>query len=315
MEVLTEARVMYTVPVGDTDAMDREVRRILGQSVGVGLPRRSGGGIRRPTYQEDLGSTATAMLLNGYSGVTALGPKGSNSHRAAMDIVVALRKRHGLVGSPLSHNPSRSYPRKPVLPIRLLDSMPDIMEAASQTQPLPGGQVGLLPVANSLGGLVRSHCGLDAKPESGTNLGEILSKGLSVLGIIGVEIEHALLAHPNSVADEIRGRHVCSHSQALLQCSGAIDQAGLTPVAYASTSAAAQALASGELSENSLVIAPSWAAELYGLTQLRSSIGDRSPQDNVTLMAVVGSPDPLGERRSDLTRQSEGLHVMCPTPA
>lgn len=151
--------------------------------------------------------------------------------------------------------------------------------------------VGILPVKNMLGGLV-----LHERDRQKTNLDMIKRTGAQVLGVIDIQVKHCLLGLNEIEPNDLHGRTVHSKDQALLQCSRTIAARGLIVQEALSTCAAAVALARGELGPNALVIAPCAASELYGLSIIEENVSDLPPSENITVVAVVGSSDPRGQR-------------------
>ena len=92
--------------------------------------------------------------------------------------------------------------------------------------------------------------------------------------------------------DELRGRHVYSHPQALAQCSAFIRRWGLVAVPTPSTSEAIVLLAAGEV--EGVAIAGSGRAQLH--PQLK--VAEREVDDlsgSVTRFLIVGAPASFGE--------------------
>jgi prephenate dehydratase/prephenate dehydrogenase len=91
--------------------------------------------------------------------------------------------------------------------------------------------------------------------------------------------------------EELRGRHVYSHPQALAQCSAFIKRWGLVPVPTPSTSEAIAMLAAGEVT--GVAIAGSGRAQ----THAELKVAEREVDDlsgSVTRFLIVGAPDSFG---------------------
>ncbi|HET7059916.1 MAG TPA: prephenate dehydratase domain-containing protein [Candidatus Saccharimonadales bacterium] len=147
--------------------------------------------------------------------------------------------------------------------------------------------VGVLPVANSIGGDV-----LHDPRQLLTNAEAIRRASQQILAAVGLPVKHCLLGR-NIGITELEGGIVHSNPQALRQCAQYICEKGMTAVDTQSTSAAARALANDELPPESMVIAPPLAGELYGLPILDDNIGDKRAEENVTTMALFSRPDIL----------------------
>lgn len=209
------------------------------------------------TYAADL--EVAARWLGRYDAwaIATLGPEGSNSHVVARDIV-----------DNLSETP---------LGIYLCPSFPEILTLSRRT-----GHLGILPLANRVGGAVRHQPG-----EELTNLEAIRQAGSNLLATLGLPIEHCLVSAANVTPEELDGMTVHSHPQALRQCTRYITKWGLKAVAADSTSAAAAALARSELGDRAVAIAPRLAGRLYDLAVISQDIGDQPAVENITTMAVI----------------------------
>ncbi len=146
-------------------------------------------------------------------------------------------------------------------------SFEDALEAVSSGR----ADQAIIPIENSLHGRVADiHFLL---PES----------GLSIVAEHFLRVRHCLIAKPGQVVTE-----AMSHPQALGQCRQWLRAHGIKPVVYADTSAAAAAVAEG-LPEGVAAIAPSLAADLYGLEVREAGIEDA---DNNTTRFVVMRREP-----------------------
>ena len=132
----------------------------------------------------------------------------------------------------------------------------------------------LIPIENSLHGRVADiHFLL---PES----------GLSIVGEHFLRIHHCLMSRESDIAAV---KTVMSHPQALGQCRHWTRKHGIAPINYPDTAGAAAFVADVEES-GVAALAPSIAAELYGLNLLAENIEDA---DHNTTRFVALSNDPL----------------------
>ena len=125
----------------------------------------------------------------------------------------------------------------------------------------------MIPIENSLHGRVADMHHL--LPES----------GLSIVDELFLPIHHQLMAPDDSPV-----REVLSHVQALGQCRHYLRERGIRAISYADTAGAA-ALVAESRERGVAAIAPTLAAELYGLKILARDIED-SP-DNMTRFVVL----------------------------
>ena len=140
-------------------------------------------------------------------------------------------------------------------------------------------QLAMIPIENSLGGRVADIHHL--LPES----------SLYIVGEHFQPVKHCLLAPPGATLEGLKT--VSSHTQALAQCRRLIRELGLTTIVCSDTAGAARELAErGDPSE--AAIASRLAAEVYGLTVVRTRIEDRL--GNTTRFVVMSrrreEPDP-----------------------
>jgi prephenate dehydratase len=120
-------------------------------------------------------------------------------------------------------------------------------------------ELAMLPCENSLAGRVPDIHSL--LPES----------GLHIVGEHFQRVEHCLLGVPGAAVGQIRRAH--SHAVALGQVRGILRELDLEPVVEADTAGAAELVAArGDPAD--AAIASGLAAELYGLTVLRTNVED-----------------------------------------
>jgi prephenate dehydratase len=130
----------------------------------------------------------------------------------------------------------------------------------------------VIPIENSLHGRVADiHFLL---PES----------GLSIVAEHFMPIRHCLMAK----SSDAKLTSAMSHPQALGQCRHYLRSHGITPLAYADTAAAAAFVADND-DAGAAAIAPSIAAEIYGLSIIKDGIED---DDRNTTRFVVLSREP-----------------------
>jgi prephenate dehydratase len=301
MEILREMTAPLIAPQGNIE-MSQAVRYYLGQPLGYHRSWPVYEEAQHPPYKEDLKQIGTAMHERGYLGTCALGPEGSNSHILAMDIETALderhQKRHWELEQQYRHDAvlanHPAYKRR--ITHSLVGDMSDVIAVAASKQPIYG-RVGILPIANTLGGMVSHEPGV-------TNLTKILELRLRVLGVVDMAIKNCLLAGSPIDLDDLEGRYVYSHPSVLAQCQEYIERSGLNPRPDKSTSMAAARLKKGELGTESLVIGTSLASELYGLELVAEDIGNVSADQNITVMAVIAELDPHDSRIVALQRRT-----------
>ncbi|MBI4032874.1 hypothetical protein HY374_04165 [Candidatus Berkelbacteria bacterium] len=135
---------------------------------------------------------------------------------------------------------------------------------------------GIVPLQNSLGGMVRDTVQTLARYEC------------QVETMLPVRVEQSLLVRLGVTIDEITA--VVSHPQALAQCQGYLDRALPTVVRqrYADTALAARDLAQGKLPPTTAVLAPARAAVIYGLTVVAEAIQDSAT--NTTTFLLIRPP-------------------------
>lgn len=131
----------------------------------------------------------------------------------------------------------------------------------------------LIPVENSVVGVVEPAASL------------VEASHLPVLSEVWRPIRMALMAIPEARLSDIRT--VESHPVALRQCAGNLKGLGLAMVEAFDTAGAARAVAeAGDRSRAAL--APTAAAEIYGLSILRNDLQDSA--DNRTRFVLLSRP-------------------------
>lgn len=120
----------------------------------------------------------------------------------------------------------------------------------------------IFPIENSNGGIV-----LEA-------VHAMASHRFVIEKIFELDVHHHLLVRPGTTSSHIT--NITSHDQALKQCRMYLKRVWpeVDINEYEDTAAAAKALANGELSETTAVIASRRAAEIYDLEILNESIQD-----------------------------------------
>jgi len=132
----------------------------------------------------------------------------------------------------------------------------------------------VLPIANSLGGLVRRSF-------------EVLGRhSFEPHGQITLPIRHCLLARPGVEASAVT--LVASHPQAFLQCGDFLRSRlpGVEARPWSDTASAARDLARGVLPPTAAVLASQRAARRFGLAVLAEGVQDA--RDNRTTFLVFG---------------------------
>lgn len=151
---------------------------------------------------------------------------------------------------------TRCYARQPQIEFAPCASILDVLQSVA----LGRVEIGVVPIENSLEGSV-----------SMTLDGLLLHPDLYVNSEIALPISHDLVACAGARIDKIH--YVWSHPQALAQCRKYIHQLSATTQPFASTAAAAQAVAEANRMDVG-AIATSWAAKLFGLCTLETGIQD-----------------------------------------
>lgn len=123
-------------------------------------------------------------------------------------------------------------------------------------------EIGVFPVHNSIGGIVR-----EALPAMAAHVFEIKD-------VVEIDVRHFLMVLEGTKEEEIAS--IASHPQALAQCRLYLKtkwpEASLAE--YGDTAKAAQDLKAGVLPKETAVIAPRAAADLYDLDILGENIQD-----------------------------------------
>jgi prephenate dehydratase len=138
---------------------------------------------------------------------------------------------------------------------------------------------GLLPVENSIGGSIHRVYDL------------FLEHDLPIVAETELQVVHHLVALPGTELSGIR--RVCSHPQALAQCESFLRSLpDVEIVATYDTAGSARMIREQNLRDTAAV-ASARAAEIFGLTVLRSGIQDY--RDNITRFLLISrDPQPLG---------------------
>ncbi|MCL4804670.1 MAG: prephenate dehydratase [Anaerolineae bacterium] len=134
-------------------------------------------------------------------------------------------------------------------------------------------QYGLLPVENSLAGMVIPAYDL------------LVDYDLHIQAEVILRVEHCLMAPPGTMLADVRRAR--SHHQALMQCEQTLRRMGLDQVDYYDTAGAARDLAAAP-EPGTAAIASALAAETYGLDILTRHVEDE--EFNFTRFFVLG-PD------------------------
>lgn len=136
--------------------------------------------------------------------------------------------------------------------------------------------LGIFPVVNSRGGLVRMAFDAMGKYD------------FEVIGELWFEVFQCLHVLPGTKREEIT--QIASHPQALAQCDRYIrnnfPEAKL--VEWDDTAKAAKDLSEGKWDKHTAVIGPARSAQIYGLETLESGIQDNHP--NLTTFIIIKAP-------------------------
>ncbi|MEP7246933.1 MAG: prephenate dehydratase [Gammaproteobacteria bacterium] len=143
---------------------------------------------------------------------------------------------------------------------------------------------GIVPIENSTEGTVNN------------TLDRFLNSPLKICGEVELRIHHFLMGNVPSL-DRIE--RICSHSQALAQCRGWLDE-NLPDVERISVSSNAEGARRARDEKGTAAIAGDTAAVVYSLKLLASEIEDRP--DNTTRFLVLGRKlfSPSGDDRTTL---------------
>ena len=127
-------------------------------------------------------------------------------------------------------------------------------------------------------------------------LDRFLATALHICGEVELHIHHCLMGKMDSLERVVR---VCSHSQALAQCRGWINE-HLPEVERVAVTSNAEGARRARDEQGTAAIAGETAAEVYGLKLLAREIEDRS--DNTTRFLVLGRKilRPSGSDRTTL---------------
>ena len=133
----------------------------------------------------------------------------------------------------------------------------------------------MIPIENSVAGRV-------------ADIHHLLPRAqLFITGEHFLRVRHQLMALPNATLASIK--QVYSHTQALGQCRTTLRKLGLTPVPEADTAGSAR-LVSESADPSIAAIASSLAAEIYGLTILKSDVEDEA-HNTTRFVILAGEPD------------------------
>ena len=138
---------------------------------------------------------------------------------------------------------------------------------------------GLLPVENSTGGSIHRNYDL------------LLEHDLPIVAETELQVVHHLVALPGTDLGQIR--RVCSHPQALAQCEAFLR--GLPDIEIVATydTAGSARLIRDQALRDTAAVASARAAEIFGLSILRSAIQDY--RDNITrFLLIARDAHPLG---------------------
>lgn len=133
--------------------------------------------------------------------------------------------------------------------------------------------LGIFPVVNSRGGLVRPA--FDA-------MGNYLFK---VIDELWMEVHQCIMVLPDIKKKDVK--KIVTHSQAIAQCERYIRREfpGVELVEWADTAKAAKDLSAGKIGAESAAIAPARSAQIYNLKIIDKGIQDNHP--NLTTFIVV----------------------------
>jgi arogenate/prephenate dehydratase len=143
---------------------------------------------------------------------------------------------------------------------------------------------GVLPIENSIGGSIHRNFDL------------LLEHQLPIVGELELPVVHHLLVLPGVTLDRVK--RIYSHPQALAQCDRFLRTlTGVEVVATYDTAGSAKLVADQQL-RDAAAIASARAAEVFGLTPIKSAIQDF--EHNVTRFLVIGR-QPLPDAAPDKT--------------
>lgn len=147
--------------------------------------------------------------------------------------------------------------------------MEGVLKAVNENK----AEIGIFPVVNSRGGLVKP-----AFKAMG-------NYKFNYFDEVWLEVQQCLMKKPNSDINKIT--QIVSHSQALAQCGRYLDSnyPKAKRIEWQDTALAAKDLSENSLPENSLVIAPARAGKIYGLEIIETGIQDT--RLNLTTFIVI----------------------------
>lgn len=152
----------------------------------------------------------------------------------------------------------------------------------------------VLPVANSVGGLVRAS--LDA----------LAGHALVWVGEVALQVRFALLARAGTELASVRA--VASHPQAFRQCARTLARLlpGRVELEASDTASAARALAAGELAPDTAVLASARAGAQHGLALLVPDVHDE-PSNRTYFGVWARAPRPRGSDVAGLRAEIQEL--------
>lgn len=160
------------------------------------------------------------------------------------------------------------------------------------TEAFPDGEAVPCPTfEDALAAVKQGDCGFAMIPIENSVAGRVADihhllpdAGLYIVGEHFLRVRHQLMAKPGSKLGTIK--RVLSHTQALGQCRGTLRKLGLTPVPEADTAGSARMVAESD-DPAIAAIASRLAAEIYGLSILKSDIEDES--HNTTRFVILAN--------------------------
>ena len=181
-------------------------------------------------------------------------------------------------GEPGAYSEAAAYKYRPDAAVIPCPAFEDVFEAVERGR----ATCGVLPIENSIGGTIHRNYDL------------LIAHELRIIGEVELPVVHNLVALPGVALDDLR--HVYSHPQALAQCDRFLRSLpGVEVVATYDTAGSARIVS--ERGDRTLAaIASERAAEVFGLSVVRSSIQDFA--DNVTRFLVVGRVSGANDSRT-----------------
>lgn len=174
-------------------------------------------------------------------------------------------------GEPGAYSEAAALIHAPGADVLPCPSFDDVFRAVESGR----ADLGVLPIENSIGGTIHRNYDL------------LLEHDLTILGDLELRVVHSLLALPGVALDAIR--QIYSHPQALAQCDRFLrGLPGVEVTATYDTAGSAKLLKDRQLTD-AAAIASERAAEVFGLTVLKTGIQDFA--DNITRFLVVGRHD------------------------